>query len=269
MNDDLTDLLDQVVTVEHLPAWGDVLGRARRSRRRYGALVALVALFVLVPAAWAIDGAFQGSPAPAPIQSMAAFMNEQAPQAVAYAAAHSWPDPQQYGTTADLSKLHGLIQVQTADGPLDAWGAPSSNGGLCYFIDLEADLAPGIHSAAIQGPAGGCTQPGGLAKNAGTVSWYQDVYMTYGYTDNANAASAQVTMKVGENVLSGTGPVVDGFYLVAFPRDPATTTAWDFANTGLEKVVTYNASGNQVETWVNPWQIPCPAVSGPCTPRTP
>jgi hypothetical protein len=271
MNDDLTDLLDQVVTVEPLPAWGDVLTRARRSRRRYGALAALVALFVLVPAAWAIDNAFYGSPPPPEAQSAVAFWNKYAPQAEAYAEAHGWPNPQQYGTTADLSKLHGLFQVQTPYGPLDVWGAPSSNGGLCWTMDYQADLtrAPGVMSEP--GGGGGCSQPGGLANNYGIEvdSGYPSVYLTSGYTDNANAASAQETIKVGEKVLTKTGPVVDGLYAIAFPRDPTTTDAWDSANIGPEKVVTYDANGNEVETWQNPWQIPCPAVSGPCTPRTP
>lgn len=271
-DDDLTDLLDQVVTFEPLPAWGDVLGRARRSRRRYGALVAVVALFVLVPAAWAIDNAFYGSPPPPQAQSEVASMNKYAPQAQAYAQAHGWPNPQQYGTTADLSKLHGLFQVQTTYGPLDVWGAPSSNGGLCWTMDYQADLthAPGVMSEP--GGGGGCSQPGGLANNYGIEidSGYPGVYLTSGYTDNANAASAQVTLKVGQNVLSKTGPVVEGLYAIAFPRDPTTTGAWDDANIGLEKVVTYNPSGNEVETWQNPWQIPCPkpAGEGPCIPAT-
>ncbi len=265
----LDDLFDQLVTVEPRPAWNDVLARARRSRRRYGALVVLVALFVLVPVAWAVDGAFNAPPPPQ-VQSAAAAWNRLVPQVVAHAEANGWPDPEQYGTTADLSKLHGLVQVQTPDSPLDVWGAPSSNGGLCYFSTYEADLAPGSRNA---GGPGGCSQPGGLAKNYAVEidSGHPDVYLTSGYTDNASAASAQVTLKVGADVLSKTGPVVEGLYVIAFPRDPATTGAWDDANMGLEKVVTYDTSGNEVETWQNPWQIPCPkpAGQGPCTPRTP
>lgn len=266
----LDDLLDQLVPVEPRPAWNDVLDRTRRSRRRYGAVAAVVALFVLVPAAWAVDGAFFGSPPPSDITSVAAFMNKYAPQAAAYAKAHGWPNPDQYGTTADLSKLRGLLQVQTPDGPLDVWAAPSSNGGLCYVLAYEADFA----GVMPRGPlGGGCTQTGGLANNYGIEvdSGHPDVYLAQGYTDNSSAASAQVTMKVGENVVSKTGPVVDGFYLVAFPRDPSATGAWDDANIGLETVVTYDASGNEVETWKNPWQIPCPKPEGqgPCTPATP
>jgi hypothetical protein len=267
----LDDLFDRLVTVEPRPAWNDVLARNRRSRRRLGALAAAVALLVLAPAAWAIDGSFFGSPPPPDITSEAAAMNRLVPQAVADAKAAGWPNPEQYGTTADLSELGGLIQVQTPDGPLDVFAAPSSNGGLCYFMAFEADIAPGSRSGA--GPGGGCTQPGGLAKNYSIEidSGHPDVYLDYGYTDNAHATSAQVTMKVGENVLSKTAPVVDGFYLVVFPRDPSATDAWDDANIGLETVVTYDASGNEVETWKNPWQIPCPkpAGQGACTPATP
>ena len=269
----LDDLFEQLVTVEPRPAWNDVLARSRRSRRRFGAMAVLVALFVLAPAAWAVDGAFFGSPPPPAITSVAAAMNRLVPQAVAYAKANGWPNPEQYGTTADLSKLHGLVQVQTPDGPLDVWGAPSSNGGLCYFMAYEADLKAPPDPPSHDPLGGGCTQPGGLAKNYSidTDSGHPDIYLDYGYTDNANATSAQVTMKVGENVLSKTGPVVDGFYLVAFPRDPSATGAWDDANIGLERVVTYDTSGNEVETWKNPWQIPCPKPrgQGPCTPATP
>jgi hypothetical protein len=264
----LDDLLDQLVPIEPRPAWNDVLARTRRSRRRYGAVAAMVALFVLVPAAWAVDGAFFGSPPPAGITSLAAALNRFAPQSLAYAEAHDWPNPGQYGATADLSKLQGLLQVQTPDGPLDAWGAPSSNGGLCYFMSYEADFAGAMPNGSL---GGGCTDPGGLANNYGfeVGSAHPDVYLTQGYTDNANATSVQVTMKVGEHVLSKTGPVVDGLYVIAFPRDPTATHTWDVANVGLETVVTYNASGDEVETWQNPWQIPCPEPEGPCVKRTP
>jgi hypothetical protein len=261
----LDDLLDQLVTVEPRPAWNDVLDRARRSRRRYGGLVALVALLVLVPAAWAVDGAFEGSPPPPAAQDAAAAMNRLLPQALA-AAGYTPTD----AVPIDLSKLHGLLQVQTPDGPFDVWGAPSTDGGhLCYVEGFESDLASGA-SGNIDG---GCSQPGGLADNYGieVESGHPDVYLTSGYTDNANAASAQVTLKVGANVLSKTGPVVEGLYVIPFPRDPSATTAWDDANIGVEKVVTYDANGNEVETWQNPWQIPCPkpAGQGPCTPSAP
>lgn len=55
MTDDyLDELLDELVSTQPREAWDDVVGRARRSRRRYAAAVAIVAMLVLAPSAWAI-----------------------------------------------------------------------------------------------------------------------------------------------------------------------------------------------------------------------
>lgn len=35
---------------------------------------------------------------------------------------------------------HGVIEIQTADGPQDLWVAPSDQGGTCYFIDWANDV---------------------------------------------------------------------------------------------------------------------------------
>jgi hypothetical protein len=41
---------------------------------------------------------------------------------------------------AIVSKTHGVIQVQTADGPLDLWAAPATDGGTCCFVGWQSDL---------------------------------------------------------------------------------------------------------------------------------
>ena len=264
----LDDLFDQLVTVEPRPAWNDVLARARRSRRRYGAVAVLVALFVLVPVAWAVDGAFNAPPPPQ-VQSAAAAWNRLVPQVVAHAEANGWPDPEQYGTTADLSKLHGLVQVQTPDSPLDVWGAPSSNGGLCYFSTYEADLAPGSRNA---GGPGGCSQPGGLAKNYAVEidSGHPDVYLTSGYTDNASAASAQVTLKVGADVLEdgagSRGPVRH-----RLPSGPGDNRGVGRRQHGSRKGGHLRHERQRGRDLAEPLADPLPKAGGqgPCTPRTP
>jgi hypothetical protein len=274
----LDDLLDQLVTVEPHPAWDDVLARTRRSRRRYGALVALVALFVLVPAAWAVDGAFFGSAPPPEIQSRVAFLNEYAPIMVQQAAAAGWPDPEQYGTTADVSQLRGVMQVHTPYGPLDVWAAPSSIGGLCWWTEYESFLNARPEQMPEPGGGGGCSMAGDsqittLGKNysAAIGGAFPGVTVHEGYTDNPNAASVELTLQQGDKVITASGPVVEGIYVIVTPRDPSLSTDWDTAHTGILKIVTYDASGNEVETWKNPWQIPCPkpAGQGPCTPATP
>ena len=136
----LDDLFDQLVTVEPHPAWNDVLARARRSRRRYGALVAAVAVFVLVPAAWAVNGAFTAPPPPQ-VQAAAAAWNRLLPQMLQAAARDGYTPTD--AVPVDLSKLHGLEQVQTPDGHLDVWGGPSSDGGhLCWLMAFETDRHP-------------------------------------------------------------------------------------------------------------------------------
>lgn len=142
-----------------------------------------------------------------------------------------------------------MVQVQTPDGPLDVWGAPSSRGGLCTFSTYQADLARGAHGGDI---SEGCWEPGSL--DAGSIRWEthgprDDVYVNEGYTDNTNATSAQVTFKIGPQILSKTVPVVEGFYIAVFPRDPSAPPAWEGINVKVEKAVTLDARGNPLETW--------------------
>lgn len=246
MNDSqLDDLLDELVTVEPRPAWDDVMGRARRAHRRFVAMTAVVGLFVLSPAAWAVDRAFFGSPPPPQIKSYAAELEGFDSQVAAKIA-------REHGhATADLSKLHGLVQVETPDGPLDVWAAPNSDGGLSTFEAYQADLAPGSDTSIGEE----IWDPRPL--DAGGIKWesdgpHDDVYQTDGYTDNAHATSAQVTFKIGPQILSKTVPVVEGYYIAVFPRDPSVTSAWEGINVKVAKVVTFDASGKPLETWQAP-----------------
>lgn len=62
----LDGLLDELVAVEPRPAWGDVLRRARRSRRRYAVAAVGVATLVLAPSAWAIQHVALAGSSPIP-----------------------------------------------------------------------------------------------------------------------------------------------------------------------------------------------------------
>jgi hypothetical protein len=53
----LDNLLDELVTTEAKPAWGDVVGRARRTHRRYVMAAAGLGALVLAPSGWAIQHA--------------------------------------------------------------------------------------------------------------------------------------------------------------------------------------------------------------------
>jgi hypothetical protein len=137
MTDYLDNLLDEWVPASRdAGSWNDVLNRARRSRRRYTAAVVVIAALVLVPATWAAVKAFEGSPAPQVIQqnfewSFAAAVMDPTTGAILKL------DP-----LADASKAHGVLQLQTSDGPLDLWAAPETDdsGGTCWFVGWESDL---------------------------------------------------------------------------------------------------------------------------------
>src|SRR5262249_11694296 len=125
----LDHLLDELVAVEAPQAWQDVLDRARRSRRRYVAAVAVVAALILAPAAWAITQAFEGKPAPPSVTPFFRASNRMRAQ-MANALGRKEPKGM-------VSKAHGVIQVKTLDGLIDLWAAPAQGGGTCQLVAWE------------------------------------------------------------------------------------------------------------------------------------
>jgi hypothetical protein len=118
--------------------------RKRPAQHRLGrlrpALVAAVAVAALAGAGVAIAagvGAFEGTPAPHVIQQNFVRLDAQA-AAREYALAKAGFNAQV--PRADASKAHGVLQLQTGDGPLDLWAAPATDGGMCWFIGWESDL---------------------------------------------------------------------------------------------------------------------------------
>jgi hypothetical protein len=113
--------------VEFDPDWEDIVTRAgcRRHpapRRWRPVLVAAVVTAALAGAGVAIAaglGAFEGTPAPPGVSANFSFYNQMADYAVQQGfsgmSAH-----------ADVSKAHGVIEVQTPDGPEDLWSHPTT-----------------------------------------------------------------------------------------------------------------------------------------------
>lgn len=225
----LDGLLDELVPAEEREAWDDVLRRARRSRRRYSALVAVVGALVLAPAAWAAVNAFEGTPAPQPIQHTF-IEGDAATEAMnAYAA--------QSGFTrdvplADASRAHGVIRLQTSDGPLDMWAAPALNGnGTCWFVDWESD----IHGDNVLG-GGSCTQADDSAIEPTTWSAASHpAYTVLQGSVTGPETTLDVTLTDGSMT---TLPVVEHLFLGALPHGSQLSSI-----TGLD------TAGNVVAAW--------------------
>lgn len=232
----LDGLLDELVTAEPREQWYDVRGRARRSRRRYAAVVATLAVLVLTPATWAAVNAFEGTPAP---QSVVQNFLQWDARAAALSAAQARAGFAAHVPTADASKAHGVLQLQTGDGPLDLWAAPGTDGGTCWFIGWESDLnrpygAYGFGGCAPQTPTDGRK-----------ISWgevnlpplHPNYWILNGYV-YGDASTVEVTLSNGE---STTLPLVERLFIAAFDSDTkiASFTARDDA-------------GQVVASWTNP-----------------
>ena len=203
--------------------------RRRRKPHRRLVLAVAVAALVLVPTGVAFGGKladlFEGTPAPPDVSTAFAESNRMADEVVQQGFAVQWPH-------ADVSKAHGVIEIQTPDGPEDMWAAPDDLGGQCSFIDFAND-PPGKHGMS---GFGDCPRsaPQPDEKIAFGDVWtyvHPDLLTIYGsvYVD---ATSVRLTFDDGS---TATLPVVEHFFLGSAAR-----------GTQVDSVAALDAAGNQV-----------------------
>jgi hypothetical protein len=132
------------------PDWGNVLHRARSSRRRFVGTVAAGGVLTLASASVALGFAihtwFAGTPAPPPVAQQIEQQN-QLPTNGPYVR-----------PKIDSSLARGVAQVDTPDGTVHLWVAPTVNAGglVCWFVDFSKDESPAAGRAA--GGGGTCEQ---------------------------------------------------------------------------------------------------------------
>jgi hypothetical protein len=224
MNDYLDDLLDELVPAQRdAGSWSDVLDRARRSRRRYTAAVAVVAALVLAPATWAAVNAFEGTPAPQVIQQN--FSSHRIIINPRTGFVHNLPD-------ADASQSHGVLQLQTSDGPLDLWAAPETDGsGTCWFVGWESDINAD-HAIG----TGACTESSDAAI---TPETYNDASHPSNTVLVGSVTGSETTLDVTlTNGSTTTLPVAEHLFLGALPP-----------GSQLASITGRDATGNVVASW--------------------
>lgn len=228
----LDGLLDELVTAEPREAWHEVLDRSRRSRRRYIAVIVAVAAFILAPATWAAVNAFQGTPAPHSIMQSFVRWNAEAPNL-------AFINPQtgfeRHVPLADATKAHGVVQLETSDGPLDMWAAPESDGsGSCWFIAWESDVHGGTPTGS-----GGCAQGDQAAIAPATVSFVtHPAYTILDGSVTGPETTLDVTLTDGDTT---TLPVVEHLFLGALPHGSSPAS-----------IVGRDANGNVVARFPEP-----------------
>jgi hypothetical protein len=230
----LDRLLDELVAAQGREAWHDVLDRARRSRRRYLVAVALVAALILVPTSWGIAQAFQGTPAPPTVKADLRFGNKMRAE-VAKTLGRKEPK-------AIASKAHGVIQVQTADGPINLWAAPATDGGTCYLIAWQSGLGAATSSCvpATATPANSDGGPHNLVFSTQGDYAHRNYNIVNGYA-YGGATTVRVTLSNGK---TKTLPVVEGLFLGALRQ----STHWRL-RPKIVSVVAHDAHGQVVGSW--------------------
>jgi hypothetical protein len=202
MNESYLDgLLDELVRAEPREGWDDVLHRARRGQRRYVAVVVAISALALASCSWVAVRAFEGTPAPPPVRKIFEFSN-QASAAAAKRIGRKFPQ-------AKVDKVHGVLQVQTEDGPLDLWAAPATRGRSCFIVGAESDLVANLPIAS----SGGCVPRHPPVIGAGTYQGSDHPYaVVFGYA--TGSATAEVKLWSGRTVRL---PVVEHYFLGALP----------------------------------------------------
>ena len=226
----IDDLLDEQVPPfePRSDGWEDVLARAHTTRRRYAALAVAALALLLVPTAIALRGQiadlFQGTPAPPAVSTSFEANNKVADMATQKGFGNKFPH-------ADVSQAHGVIEIQTADGPQDLWVAPNDQGGKCWFVDWAND-APGPGG---QFGFGGCSPSSPPSSDIGWGSiWvypHPDLLTVYG---QVYVPAARVVVRLADGSAL-TLPVVEDYFLGSLPKGAQ-----------IERITAYNDSGDVV-----------------------
>jgi len=145
----MNDLLaaEFVATVNPLDDsdWLAVRRAARRPRRRLVLSAAAVVAAVLVAApAFGVPGRLvdliEGPPAPPPVQNYFAFSNAMREQLLKGAPGATDALRDRYSPTI-AGEARGVAAIQSPDGPVYLWAAPTEDGRQCWLIQAGEDPA--------------------------------------------------------------------------------------------------------------------------------
>src|SRR5579884_1951579 len=137
-------------TRQETPAGAGWLSRFGSSRRSVLVSAVLLTAVVAVPTAYALRVAirnlFEGTPAPPAISTQFADANAIHDAQAALARQDNLPNVARW--KVDVSRAHGIVSLQTADGLVDLWAAPEGGGGQCWILEIAVPSAdPPFRSA--------------------------------------------------------------------------------------------------------------------------
>jgi hypothetical protein len=230
----LDDLLDELVAPfePRDDGWADVIERADRRRRRRLLVAVAATAAVLVVGGVAVAGEiadlFLGTPAPPAVSTAFESHNRVADMATQKGFGDKFPH-------ADVSRAHGVMEIQTPDGPEQLWAAPSDQGGRCWWVDFANDPS---------GPGGkygfgGCDEVDpGVTIDPGLV-WVEPHPALATLWGRVYVPADRVVVELKDGSTREL-PVVEGGFLASFDRDAQ-----------LDRVTAYDGD-EQVAAWTAP-----------------
>jgi hypothetical protein len=243
----MTDLLEQQFSPLRNPIddsdWLDVRRRTRRPWRRAALIaVAAVTAALLVAPAFGIGGRvldlIQGPPAPPAVQTQFSWSSAFRERIFAHARAAGIELHDRFSPVI-ASETRGVAAIETTDGPIYLWAAPTEDGRQCWLVQAGGDPVTGRpygsgscdgidHTGPIQ-PEG----PGWTIERPSVLIFHVRVY---------EEAITRVQLELeGADELSL--PVVSGHALGTIQKQESVR---------LQSVVGRNADGDIVVRWAAP-----------------
>jgi hypothetical protein len=242
----MTDLLEQHFSRLRNPAddsdWRAVRRRAGRSGRRVAlAAAAVVAGGLLVAPALGLGDRvldlIQGEPAPRPVQESFAASNEVRERLLAHRAGAQQELAQRFPRVIP-AQARGVGALDTVDGPIYLWVAPTEDGRHCWLIQTGEE--PGTGRPYGHGSCDG-DDPVGPLRPSGPGWDFQRPNVEFFHVRVYDEDITRVDVE-----LDGAPPVslqvVSGHVLATIPKEART----------LDVVVGRNADGEEVARWTRP-----------------
>jgi hypothetical protein len=231
----MTDLLEQQFLTLRNPDndsdWLDVRRRARRPWKRVALVVVVAAAAVLVVApAFGIGGRaldlIRGDPAPPDVQTYFAASNTLRERMFAQAADAGIELHDRFSRVIP-NEARGVIALETPDGPIYLWAAPTEDGRQCWIGPVDGSC-DGDRTGSLR-PEG----PGWTIERPSVLIFHVRVY---------DEAITRVQLELeGANELSL--PVVSGHALGTIPKQEHVV---------LQSVIGRNDDGDVVARWTRP-----------------
>jgi hypothetical protein len=242
----MTDLLEQRFSQLRNPVddsdWRAVRQRARRSGRRVALAAAMVlAAGLLVAPGVGIGGRMlhliQGEPAPPPVQELFADNNRAREQLLEQNAEARQELARRFPRSIP-GEARGVIALETVDGPISLWVAPTEDGRQCWLIQTGEDPVTGR-----AGGFGSCDGDDyrGAIQPEGPAWDYQRPSVKFFHVRVYDEDITRVDVEI-DGLPPRSLPVASGHALTTTPLDART----------LDVVVGRNSDDEEVARWVRP-----------------